>query len=380
MLAAQTPTSTDGISRPGVTGAVETLNAGGLVIIPTETVYAVAGRLDRPEAVARLCALRNPAAQVSPLTLHVGAASDALPFLDSLTAFQKRTLSRLWPGPVSMVFVVSAQRQQEVARRLKISESDLYERDRITIRCPAHTLAGDILRRCAGPVGAMAAPGVDGPPAEVSDLTEDVRARVDLIVDDGRTRFGRTSTVVEVAPARYTLVRAGAVEERVLERMLKTTILFVCSGNTCRSPIAAALARRVLADRLQMREDELEKSGFSVISAGVSAMAGAPATSHAVQAVRSLGGDLSGHRSRPLTVDLIRHADRIWTMGRSHAAWIAAMAPSAAEKTRMMDPSGDISDPIGGDLRLYEDLAAKLKGLIEQQLAADDLIQMEPGT
>ncbi len=380
MLAAETPTSTDVISPPGVTGAVEALDAGGLVIIPTETVYAVAGRLDRPEAVTRLRALRNPAAQVSPLTLHVGTAAAALPFLDDLTAFQKRTLSRLWPGPVSMVLVVSAQRRQEVAQRLKISESDLYERDRITIRCPAHAVASDVLRRCGGPVGAMAAPTAGGPPAELSDLAEGVLSRVDLTLDDGRTRFGRSSTVVEVAPARYTLVRAGAVEERVLERMLKTTILFVCSGNTCRSPIAAAMARRMLADRLKMREDELEKSGFSVVSAGVSAMAGAPATSHAVEAVRSLGGDLSGHRSRPLTADLIRHADRIWTMGHSHAAWIAAMAPSAAEKTRMLDPSGDISDPIGGDLGLYEDLAARLKSLIETQLIADDLIQMEPGT
>jgi protein-tyrosine phosphatase len=162
--------------------------------------------------------------------------------------------------------------------------------------------------------------------------------------------------------------------------MLKTTILFVCSGNTCRSPMAAALARRMLADRLKMSEGELEKSGFTVISAGVSAMAGAPATEHAAEAVRGLGGNLAGHRSRPLTADLIRQADRIWTMGRSHAAWIAAMAPSAAEKTRMLDPSGDISDPIGGDLHLYEELATRLKSLIEKQLGTDELIHLEPVT
>jgi protein-tyrosine phosphatase len=357
---------------------VETLNGGGLVVVPTETVYAVAGRLDRPDAVARLRGLRSTPTQGSPLTLHVGAAAAALPFLDELTAFQKRTLSRLWPGPVSMVFVVSAQRRQEVARRLRINESDLYERERITIRCPAHALTGDILGQCGGPVGALAAPSRGGPPAEVGDLAEGLR--VDLTLDDGRARFGRASTVVEVGPARYTLVRPGAVEERVLERMLKTTILFVCSGNTCRSPMAAALARRVLADQLKMREEDLEQGGVSVISAGVSAMAGAPATEHAAEAVRSLGGNLSRHRSRALTTELIRQADRIWTMGRSHAAWIAAMAPSAAEKTRMLDPSGDILDPIGGDLRLYEELAARLKSLIERQLAADGLIQMEPGT
>ena len=378
MSATEISNSTYVMSPAGVTAAVEALDAGGVVIVPTETVYAVAGRLDRPEALARMRGLRNPLAQASPLTLHVGTASGALLFLDPLTAFQKRTLTRLWPGPVSMVFVVGNQRRQEVAQRLKINQSDLYERDRITIRCPAHSLTSDILRRCGGPVGAMVAPTAGGPPAEVGDLAEGVLARVDLTLDDGKTRFARASTVVEVGSARYTMVRPGAVEERVLERMLKTTILFVCSGNTCRSPMAAALARRMLADLLNMREDELEKGGFSVISAGVSAMAGAPATEHAAQAVRSLGGNLSGHRSRPLTDDLIRHADRIWTMGQSHAAWIVAMVPSAAEKTRMLDPSGDISDPIGGELWLYEELAARLKGLIEKQLAADELIHMEP--
>ena len=378
MAAIEMSTSTDVTLPADVTRAVEILDGGGLVIVPTETVYAVAGRLDRPGAVGRLRGLRDPLAQGSALTLHVGTAAAALPFLDHLTGFQKRTLARLWPGPVSMVFIVGAQRRAEVAARLKISESDLYERDRITIRCPAHAISSDILRRCGGPVGAMVAPTRAGPGAEVGDLAEGVLARVDLTLDDGRTRFGRTSTVVEVGPARYTMIRPGAVEERVLERMLKTTILFVCSGNTCRSPMAAALARRILAARLKMREAELEKGGFAVISAGVSAMTGAPATAHAVQAVRLLGGSLSGHRSQPLTADLIAHADRIWTMGRGHAAWIAAMAPSAADKTRMLDPTGDISDPIGGDKRLYEELAARLNDLIEQQLAGDELIHMEP--
>lgn len=378
MSAIEMSTSTGVILPADVTRAVEILDGGGLVIVPTETVYAVAGRLDRPEALARLRGLRDPLAQASALTLHVGTASAALPFLDHLTGFQKRTLAQLWPGPVSMVFVVGVQRRAEVADRLNINESDLYERDRITIRCPSHTFSSEILRRCGGPAGAMVAPTRGGPGAEVRDLAEGVLSRVDLTLDDGRTRFGRASTVVEVGPARYTMLRPGAVEQRALERMLKTTILFVCSGNTCRSPMAAALARRILAARLKMREDELEKGGFAVISAGVSAMAGAPATSHAAQAVRSLGGNLSGHRSQPLTADLIHHADRIWTMGRGHAAWIAAMVPSAAEKTRMLDPSGDISDPIGGDLRLYEELATRLKDLIEKQLESDELIHMEP--
>jgi len=60
----------------------------------------------------------------------------------------------------------------------------------------------------------------------------------------------------------YEIVRAGVYDERIIERMLRTTILFVCSGNTCRSPMAEAIARRVLADQLRVSEDELEQQGI----------------------------------------------------------------------------------------------------------------------
>ena len=74
------------------------------------------------------------------------------------------------------------------------------------------------------------------------------------------------------------------------------------------------------------------------------------ATPQAVAAVKDLGADLTHHRSRPLTVELIHQADVIFTMGRSHAQAVTALVPSAAEKVATLDPAGDIDDPIGGDV------------------------------
>ena len=103
-------------------------------------------------------------------------------------------------------------------------------------------------------------------------------------------------------------------------------------------------------------------------------MPGARATPQAVEAVRELGADLSHHRSRPLTVELIHQADMIFTMGRSHAMQVAALVPSAVEKVATLDPRGDIDDPIGSDVTVYQDLAGQLRDLIERRLQEKTLL------
>jgi len=115
-------------------------------------------------------------------------------------------------------------------------------------------------------------------------------------------------------------------------------------------------------------DDELESKGMTVISAGSWAMPGSRATPQAVEAVKQMGADLSKHRSRPLSVELIHQADVIFAMQRSHLQAVMALVPGAAEKVVTLDPEGDVEDPIGGDASLYNELAISLKGLIEKRL------------
>jgi len=129
------------------------------------------------------------------------------------------------------------------------------------------------------------------------------------------------------------------------------TILFICTGNVCRSPMAEALFRRAVERR----------GDFRVLSAGLGAVDGQPPTAHSVTAMRELGVDISGQRSRALTADLLRQADFVFGMTHSHVDTIGLLYPAAAEKTVLLrefdeslDPfEKDISDPIGSPYDVY---------------------------
>lgn len=340
------------------------LDRGELVILPTETVYGLAGRLDRPNAVAGLTAVRSGGA--GPFVPHLSSGEEARRFLGELDPTALRMIRKLWPGPVGLKFDVDAARQAEVAASLAIAPELLYLDGAVTLRCPDHGLTRAVLHRVDGPVAIVRSP-IDPSSAEPGEV-EALSGRVAAVVDAGPTRFNKPSTLLRVRAGGYELVRAGVYDQRIIDRMLRTTVLFVCSGNTCRSPIAEALARRILKDRLGVDDSGLEQRGFHVLSAGTFALPGLRATPQAVEAVRDFGADLQRHRSRGLSVELIHQADHIYTMGRSHAASVTALVPSSASKTETLDPAGDIEDPIGGSVDHYRSLARHLKTLVEQRI------------
>ncbi len=183
---------------------------------------------------------------------------------------------------------------------------------------------------------------------------------VELVLDDGPCRFGQPSSVVRVTGKKFEILRQGVVPEKTLQRLSTFMILFVCTGNTCRSPMAEAICRRLLAQRLDCEPDGLEDKGVMVMSAGVAAVSGGRAATEAVQVMGQLGMDLSQHETQPLTEPLVRYADLIFTMTESHRQAVLAQWPSAAERTKVLSTSGgDISDPIGGPVERYQQLVLR---------------------
>jgi protein-tyrosine-phosphatase len=121
-------------------------------------------------------------------------------------------------------------------------------------------------------------------------------------------------------------------------------ILFVCTGNTCRSAMAEGIARARLG---------LE-AGVAFESAGLYALDEAPATPHAVTVAAEAGVDLGGHRARSVTREMAEGADRIYVMTRSQAEALGHMGSDLGDRVVLLDPRGeDVADPYGGDLAAY---------------------------
>jgi protein-tyrosine-phosphatase len=127
-------------------------------------------------------------------------------------------------------------------------------------------------------------------------------------------------------------------------------ILFVCSGNTCRSPLAEGIAKKIFPDRTEASVD--------ISSAGSSAFEGTTASEHAIEVARRHGVDVSGHQSRLLSRTDVREADLVVTMSQKHRDTVGILDPEALAYTVLLtdfcDDQGDVPDPIGGDIDEYE--------------------------
>lgn len=153
-----------------------------------------------------------------------------------------------------------------------------------------------------------------------------------------------------------------------IEPAPKRLFLFVCSGNTCRSPMAAAIANAEIAARLRIPFDSLETVNVRALSAGVSAREGAPLTAEAAEVLRSLSVPVKPHAARNLTLELAEQAELIFCMTSAHRKAVVEMLPSVAFKTYCLNTEADVDDPIGKGMPAYVACARQIQALVQLRL------------
>ncbi|MCE5325856.1 MAG: threonylcarbamoyl-AMP synthase [Planctomycetaceae bacterium] len=351
---------------------VQTLQGGGLVGFATETVYGVAAMAELPDAMERLRILKDRPKR--PFSVHMGLPQDVRRYVADVPPDAQRLMDRAWPGPVTLVLPVG-QRLADDA----LQEQGLYDvlcsEGTIGLRCPSAALSRRMLSLAAGPVVASSANLAGGRSATgAKDALETLDGKIDLLIDSGQTRYAKDSTIVQFAAGGgWKILREGVVDEPTIAELTSKTVLFVCTGNTCRSPIAEGLAKMMLAARLGCHSDELQRRGYRVLSAGVVAANGARATPEAVEAAAELGADISNHRSTSLTGKLASSADILLCMSPMHVDEVRRIAPSAAERAALLDESEAIPDPLGGGSGLYRQTARHIARALGRRLEKGQL-------
>jgi protein-tyrosine phosphatase len=313
--------------------AAKLLQAGALVAFPTETVYGLGADARNPEALQRLNEVKKRP-EGKPYSLLVPSQRHAEEATGGLSRVAQKLTRLYWPGPLT---VIVPRRGGGV----------------VGLRLPEHPVARSLLAQCGFPLATPSANKSGQPDALTAEgALKTLGGKIPLILDGGPARQGKASVVVRLDPRKPPEIqREGMISEKEILRVARPCILFVCTGNTCRSPMAEALCRHYLEEQGMGRESVLP---FWVRSSGTSAVADMPADPQAVAVLKKLKLDLQHHSSKPLTPEMIDTADWIFTMTWAQRESILRLMPTCRDRLRLLSSQGeDIPDPASRSMDRY---------------------------
>jgi L-threonylcarbamoyladenylate synthase len=351
--------------------AAAELTSDTLVILPTETVYGVAANAASQAAIDRLRSAQAAAGVTiasDPYpanTWHAPTKADVLRVIALSSPVHRRIIDRLTPGPVRLLIDVGIERAKGIIAELGAIPGVFDAKGIIAVRIPDHAATIAVLRRVGRPVvmDRLSHFGL-GDGKDVTALRPG--SGIGTILDDGPTHYGKpSSSVLLNAAGGYRVLSEGALDAKTIHARIERVVLFVCTGNTCRSPMAQAIAHG-LSERSAQNTPRVP---LRFISAGVATANGLPVSAEARETLEHLGFPPPPAKSQELTKEMVERAEHIYAMTAEHVRAILRVVPGARSKVHLLDASGgDIPDPIGGTLAQYRDTAKAMQPLIQQRL------------
>jgi len=201
----------DKASPEAIAAAAQILRAGGLVAMPTETVYGLAADATSDVAVARIYAAKERPA-INPLIAHVPGVEAAREH--GLFGSGAETLARaFWPGPLTLVLPVASTCRVSLTARAGL--------DSVAIRAPSHAIARALIEAAGAPLAAPSANRSGAvSPTTAAHVADDLNGRIDVILDGGPCRHGLESTIVACLGGAPRLLRPGAIAREAIEEAL----------------------------------------------------------------------------------------------------------------------------------------------------------------
>ena len=252
--------------------AASVLKKGGLVIFPTETVYGIGANMLNLDTLKRLYEIKNRPLD-KPFSIHISRIDQIEDYACEIPSVAWRLIDKFWPGPLTVV--------------LKSKSGST-----VGLRMPDNEIALRLISEAAVPIVAPSANlSGNSAPVDFQAAIKDFQGLVELGIDGGKTEFGMESTIVDLSTHPPKIIREGVIKNEDIQQILnKKVILFVCTGNSCRS----VLAKFYLEKRLK----DLGRSDIEVLSRGVMAIEGLGSTQEAKQVLLDEGADASSEPQR----------------------------------------------------------------------------------